>query len=189
MKTATFSLTFCFLTLSLHAKILVLSDLSDLRQLSLPSCEEFATVKFSNIKKDLDKKGISSSNGTGRIKVSGKFEYVNGVLCQGNNGSKVPGYVFLNGSGTFKEDRTYKECSNYEQYEWKYMIKSELWGKCDCQPKGVDSNGHDLYAAVYADNYTRDIIPGYMKRLWPGIYYINTKWDEEYKQDKFYMVC
>ena len=189
MKTATLCLALCLLALSVHTKILVYNDLPELRQLSLPSCESFATTRFSDVKTHLYKKGIYEHNGAGRIKFGGKFEFVKGVLCKGDNGSRVPGWASSTTSSYFSEHRVHKKCSNYEQYTWEYLIKAEDRGKCECKPKGYDSNGGDLYAVIYADQYTREVIPGYMTKHMFRMVYSDKDGREKIKDEGFYFVC
>ena len=188
MKTIIFCLALCFISCSIHSKILVLNEMSDLRRLSLPSCEKNAEMKFSDIQKDLNVHGVTNSNGAGRALVNGKFEYLTGVLCHGANGSKIPGWVDLNGKGFFSELGTYKECGKYEVYEWKYMISLDHWADCNCNAKGVDYQGQGLYPVVYVDYSTKEFTPGYMKKSRSGAYYIN-KGNEVYAKDNFYMMC
>ena len=189
MRTVTLSFTLCFMALSVHTKIMVYDDLSELRQLSLPSCENFAKVKFSNIKKDLDRKGIKDNNGAGSIKLVGKKEYIRGVLCFGYNGSRIPSWVDSKGIGYFVEEGQYRLCSDFEPYEWNYMIKLEDKSKCECKATGIDQNGFDVYAAVYVNHMSREIVPGYMKKYSPGIHFIAPKGNMGHSNDNFFVLC
>ena len=188
MRTLTPTLTLCLLTLTLHAKILVFDDVSELKRLlfsGLPSCEHYALIKFSDIQGDLALKGITTSNGVGHSKY---YKYLSGVLCNGSKGTKIPGWVDLKGRGKFLEGRTYRKCTNREQYQWEYMISPKNINKCDCKTKGVDKRGHGLYAAVYADQKTGEVTPGYKEFELAGIHLIKNG-RQEYQNDNYYIVC
>ena len=195
MKTGPLSLALCFFVLSVHAKILVFTDLSELRQLSLPSCESFAQIKFSTMKKRLDKRGIQNSNGAGYVKFGDSLQFINGALCSGTNGSKIPSWVNLVGAGTFFENGTPTECKDFELYQWEYMVKWEDAVKCNCKARGVDSSGNDLYPATYFDIRTRELIPGYVqskelaKTSEDHITYVTNTGYREYRFDSIFVVC
>ena len=189
MRTVTLSFTLCFMALSVHTKIMVYDDLSELRQLSLPSCENFAKVKFSNIKKDLDRKSIKDNNGAGSMKFSGNKVFINGVLCLGNNGSKIPSWMNPEGIGYFVEEGEFKTSSDVEPYEWNYTVEPADISKCDCEIKGIDQNGIELYAAVYVSRQSREVIPGYMKKDSPEIHFVASNGEVGHANDSFFVLC